>query len=464
MLPIIALVGRPNVGKSTLFNCLTRTRDAIVADIPGVTRDRQYGRGRVGDKAFLVIDTGGVGEVEHVVDQTMLDQTCAAIAEADRIFFVLDAQTGLTAADQEIANNLRQSEKPITVVVNKTEGFNTNNECTEFFQLGFGQLHYISAAHNRGINDLVNTALADLTQLEEASPTANKAIKVAFVGRPNVGKSTLTNRLLGEDRVVVFNQPGTTRDSIYIPFKKDDQDYILIDTAGVRRRARVSDTLEKFSIIKTLQAIQAANVVIVLFNAKEGIGEQDLRMLGHVLEAGRAFIIAINQWDGLTPNERERIKTELARRLRFVPYAEQFFISALHGTNVGLLLAAVKKAYKAATQEMVSSYLTKLLEAAVESHPPPLIRGRRAKLRFAHPTGTNPPTIKIHGNQTSRLPEAYQRYLMNYFREALKMVGTPVVLQFSDSDNPFKGRRNKPTERQIKKKRRLIRHVKKKKK
>lgn len=464
MLPVIALVGRPNVGKSTIFNCLTRSRDAIVADIPGVTRDRQHGHGKLGDKPFLVVDTGGVGEIEHVVDQTMLDQTCAAIAEADYLFFIVDAQVGLTAADQDIAKVLRQSEKPVRVVINKTEGIDVETECTEFFKLGFEEFSHIAAAHNRGMRELISTALMDIPEQEPEAPSSQDAIKVAIVGRPNVGKSTLINRILGEERVVVFDLPGTTRDSIDVPFSKDEQDYILIDTAGVRRRSRVSDVLEKFSIIKTLQSIQEANVVLILFNAKEGIGEQDLRMLGHVLDAGKSFMIIINQWDGLSANERDQIKSELDRRLTFVAYAKQYFISALHGTGVGLLLGEVKKIYKSATQELSTSYLTKLLETAVERFPPPLSRGRRIKLRFAHPAGLNPPTIKIHGTQTTRLRESYQRYLMNYFRESLKLIGTPVVLQFADSENPFKEQRNKPTERQIKKKRRLLKHVKKNKK
>lgn len=473
MLPVIALIGRPNVGKSTIFNRLTRTRDAIVADIPGVTRDRQCGYGRLGEHPFLVVDTGGFGAMSEAIDTPMLAQMYAAIHEATIVFFIVDAQTGLTAGDLELAAILRQAEKPITLVINKSEGLDVDIKCTEFFQLGFKEYAYISAAHNQGLYELVSTTLAPETEtqtdiesemMDVEVDKRTRPIKVAIVGRPNVGKSTLTNRLLGEERVVVFDQPGTTRDSIHIPFQLYDKHYILIDTAGVRRRSRIDDRLEKFSVIKTLQAIQEADIIIVLLNARDGIGEQDLRLLGHVLQAGRSFLIAINQWDGLSPDQRQRVKAELDRRLDFVPYAEQFFISAKHGTGVGLLLPAVNKIYKAITQDLPSSFLTKCLETAVERFPPPLVRGRRIKLRFAHPVGQVPPTIKIHGNQTSHLPESYHRYLMNYFRTTLKMVGTPIVLQFADSVNPFKEQRNKPSERQIKKKHRLIKHVKKSKK
>ncbi len=460
MLPVIALVGRPNVGKSTIFNRLTSTRDALVADIPGLTRDRQYGRGHGYNKSFLVIDTGGLEGVDQTINKAMLTQTQAAIQEADYCFFIVDAQIGLTGGDQEIASMLRHAHKNVTLVINKTDDLKTASRATEFFELGFERYCYISAAHNQGLYELISTTLTEIPEVEASDQTA--AIKVALVGRPNVGKSTLINRLLGEERVVVFDQPGTTRDSICIPFRKDEQDYILIDTAGVRRRGRIIDIIEKFSVIKTLQAVQEAHVVIMLLNAKEGISDQDLRILGHILKAGRSLIIAINQWDGLTPEQRQNMKVELDRRLSFVTYAKHFFISALHGTGVGLLLNSVKKVYRSATQTLTSSYVTKLMETAVEQFPPPVAKGRRIKLRFAHPVGTYPPTIKIHGNQTAQLPLSYRRYLINYFRTALKMVGTPLLLEFADSENPFKGKPNKLNEQQIKKKRRMLRHVKKK--
>jgi len=463
MLPVIALIGRPNVGKSTIFNQLTRRRDAIVADTPGVTRDRQYGQGQIGESAFLVIDTGGIIDSARGMDKNMLAQTHAAIAEADLLFFIVDAKAGLQANDQQIAELLRHSHKPITLVVNKIDGVNVELDCADFFQLGFVNICYISAAHNRGISDLISLTFADIETPVPVPESHDGVIKVAVIGKPNVGKSTLINRILGEERVVVYDQPGTTRDSIFIPFTKNQQEYILIDTAGVRRRGRITDALEKFSVIKTLQALQQAHVAILLFNARDGITEQDLKMLGHVLDAGKSFILAMNQWDGLSEHERKHIKSEIDRRLSFIVYAKLHFISALHGSGVGLLLDAVNEVYQSAMTPLQSSYLTKILQNAVERSPPPIAKGRRIKLRFAHPMKQNPPTIKIHGTQTSRLPGFYQRYLTNFFREALQLVGTPVVLHFADSENPFKDQHNKPTVRQIRKKRRLMKHVKKRK-
>lgn len=463
MLPVIALVGRPNVGKSTLFNYLTRTRDALVADLPGLTRDRKYGRGVIGAMPYLVVDTGGLSGAEEGIDELMAQQTRLAIAEADAVLLLTDAREGLTPVDTEIAQILRRQGKAVHVVVNKSEGREAGVATGEFFALGLGTPAAIAAAHGRGVEALMDDVLARFQQhadeVESEQDTADT--KVAIVGRPNVGKSTLVNRLLGEERVLAFNLPGTTRDSVFIPFEHDAKRYTLIDTAGIRRRARVAEAVERFSVIKAMQAIEAANVVILVLDAQQGISEQDATLLGQVLDSGRALIVAVNKWDGLKPDERQRVRTELDRKLSFVDFAEVHFISARHGTGIGLLFDAVDRAYAAAMRDMSTPELTRVLESAIDAHQPPLVRGRRIKLRYAHQGGRNPPVIVIHGNQTEAVPDAYKRYLVNQFRKALRLRGTPLRLEFKSGANPYAGRRNELTPRQIAHKKRLVKRVKK---
>jgi len=465
MLPVIALIGRPNVGKSTLFNRLTRSRDAIVADYPGLTRDRQYGFGKLGPTPYLVIDTGGVAGGEVGIQELMVGQTVRALQEADVAIIMVDGRSGLTSADQHVAELARKHAKKSWLAVNKAEGMDTAIASGEFHGLGLGEPIAISAAHGDRISALMDEVLAPYIEagyeLEQADEdNEQKALRIAVIGRPNVGKSTLINRLLGEDRLVVFDQPGTTRDSVAVPFERDDKHYVLIDTAGVRRKARVHEAVEKFSIIKALQAMERAQVVITVLDAQEGVTEQDVSLLGLVVERGRALVVTANKWDGLTKDQRRRVKDDLDRRLPFLEYAKQMTISALHGTSVGDLLPAAEKAYEAATRDMSTNDLNRVLEEAVIAHTPPLVNGRRIKLRYAHQGGRNPPVIVIHGNQTEKLPEAYRRYLINRFRKAFRLKGTPVRLAFKSSVNPFKGRRNKLTPRQEQKRKRLMRHVK----
>ncbi|RTZ75267.1 MAG: ribosome biogenesis GTPase Der [Gammaproteobacteria bacterium] len=463
MLPVIALVGRPNVGKSTLFNRLTRSRDALVADQPGLTRDRQYGIGRIGDRPYVVVDTGGISGDAEGVEMLMDRQVRLAIEEADHILYLVDGREGLAGADEQIAEELRRTGKPVTVVVNKSESLDRDIAAAEFHALGLGDPVPISAAHGRGVKPLMNRVLETLPPAEEtAEEEQERGVQIAVVGRPNVGKSTLINRLLGEERLVAYDKPGTTRDSIQVPFEHRGRRYTLIDTAGVRRRARVSEAIEKFSIIKTLQAMEQANVVLLVLDAHEGITEQDASLAGHVLDSGRALVVVINKWDGLEKDERERVKSELERKLPFLSFAEMKFVSALHGTGVGHLMEAVDAAYAAATRDLKTAELTRVLEEAVMEHQPPLVRGRRIKLRYAHQGGRNPPLIVIHGNQTESVPAAYQRYLANRFRQAFHLWGTPVRIEFRTTANPYKGRRNKLNVRQQQKRRRLMKHVKRK--
>ncbi len=464
MKPVIALVGRPNVGKSTLFNALTRTRDAIVADYPGLTRDRQYGTGKVGDQPYLVVDTGGLSGDEQGIDGEMAQQVLAAIGESDAVLFMVDGRDGLSAADEAIAGSLRQCGKPVTLVVNKTDRVDAEIARSEFFSMGLGEPVAIAAAHNRGVKTMIHQVLAQFPYQEGEEEEEEGGIKVAIIGRPNVGKSTLVNRILGEERVVVYDMPGTTRDSIFIPFVRDEQEYTLIDTAGVRRRARVKEHIEKFSVIKTLQAISEANVVIMVLDAREGISEQDAHLLGFVLDAGRALVIAINKWDGLTPEQRDAVKRDLDVKLPFLDFAKVHFISALHGTNVGHLFESVQKAYASAMRKFSTPELTEMLEGAINSHQPPLVRGRRIKLRYAHQGGKNPPIIVIHGNQTDAVPGSYKRYLENAFRKQLKLQGTPIRIEFKSAANPYADKKNKLTSRQMAKKKRMMKFVKKREK
>jgi len=463
MLPVIALIGRPNVGKSTLFNRLTRSRDALVADYPGLTRDRQYGFGKLGPIPYLVIDTGGVAGGEVGIEGAMVEQTVRALKEADAAIIMVDGRSGLTAADSHVAELARKHAKKTWLAVNKAEGLDAALASGEFHGLGLGEPVAVSAAHGDRISALMDEVLADFETPadEEIDEDDDEELRIAVIGRPNVGKSTLVNRLLGEERLVVFDQPGTTRDSVAVPFERNDRKYVLIDTAGIRRKARVHEAIEKFSIVKALKAIERAQVVIAVLDAHEGITEQDVSLLGLVLERGRAMVVVTNKWDGLSAYERKRIRDELDRRLPFLDFAERITISALHGTAVGDLLPAVERAFSAATRDLSTTELTRELESAVMEHAPPLVRGRRIRLRYAHQGGRNPPVIVIHGNQTDKLPEAYRRYLINRFRKSFKLKGTPVRLSFKTSDNPFKGRRNKLTPRQERSRKRLMKRVKK---
>ncbi|WP_405231762.1 ribosome biogenesis GTPase Der [Lentisalinibacter salinarum] len=458
MLPVIALVGRPNVGKSTLFNRLTKSRDALVADFPGLTRDRQYGFGKLGPVPYIVIDTGGLAGAREGIDELMEQQTLKALEEADRVVFLVDAREGLTAADEHVADLVRRRDVPVTIAVNKGEGLASDMAASEFHALGLGDPVVISAAHGDRVSAMMDAILAGF-EPEPAEAPAD-SVAVAVIGRPNVGKSTLINRLLGEERLVTFDQPGTTRDSVRVPFSRDGRDYTLIDTAGVRRRARVHESIEKFSIVKALQAMEEAAVVIAVVDAREGITEQDVSLMGLAVERGRAIIVAINKWDGLAGDRRRQIRDELDRRLPFMDFAPRYFISALHGTGVGDLMGSVDAVYAAAWRDLPTPDLTRALQSAVEAHPPPLVRGRRIRLRFAHQGGRNPPVIVIHGNQTDRLPGSYKRYLINHFRQTFGLDGTPIRLSLRTGDNPYKGRRNKLTPRQQRHRKRLIKHVK----
>jgi GTP-binding protein len=489
MLPVVALVGRANVGKSTLFNRLTRTRDALVADYPGLTRDRKYGSVQYEGLSFIVVDTGGIDGDAQGIEVEMAEQSLRAIDEADIVLFMLDARAGLTSADMGIAEHLRKSEKTVFLVANKTDGLDADTAVADFYSIGLGQVWPIAAAHGRGLSVLLNEALLPLLQLHDeadqadtavefehvgfepgehddealdeetdAQPFEDKPIKLAIVGRPNVGKSTLTNRILGEERVVVFDMPGTTRDSIFIPMQRNERDYILIDTAGVRRRGRIDDKVEKFSVVKTLQAIEEANVVLLVLDARQGIADQDLSILGFALNAGRSLVIAVNKWDGLNEGIKDEIKRELDRRLGFIDFARLHFISALHGSGVGNLFESVEEAYDSATKRISTSILTRIMKMAQDDHQPPLVQGRRVKLKYAHAGGYNPPLIVIHGNQVSALPESYKRFLMNYYRKALKIMGTPIRIEFREGDNPFatEHKRVSMTPNQLYKRERLL--------
>ncbi len=483
MVPVLALVGRPNVGKSTLFNRLTRSRNAIVAEYAGLTRDRQYGEARWKGQPYILIDTGGLSGEELGIDAKMAQQSLLAIEEADVVLFIVDAKDGLTGGDQLIMDHLRKRNKTTYLVVNKIDAVNNDYIQAEFSLLGFESIIPIAAAHGRGINPMLETILSemigevqedlaiedeaatDISQLEEiprvAGPSEKDGIKIAIIGRPNVGKSTLVNRMLGEERVVVYDQAGTTRDSIYIPFTRDEEKYTLIDTAGVRRKGKIFEAVEKFSVIKTLQAIQDSNVVIFVMDAREGVVEHDLNLLGFVLETGRSLVIALNKWDGMEASERDYVKTELERRLMFVNFADIHFISALHGTGVGHLYKSVQAAFNSAVTRWPTSKLTRILEDAVQEHQPPMVNGGRIKLRYAHLGGANPPLLIIHGNRVEKVPKAYTRYLENTFRRVLKLVGTPIRIEYKGSKNPYENNKNTLTERQVNKKRRLMSHHKK---
>ena len=446
MLPVVVLVGRPNVGKSTLFNRLTGTRDAIVADMPGVTRDRQYGYGKLGPVPYVVVDTGGLVEEPSGIETPMRLQTERAIEEADVLVFLADARSGLTPQDHWVVRELRRSGKKVVLAVNKAEGLDPATAAADFHSLGLGEPMAIASAHGDGCRELMSRVLEDFDPeviAAESSPNDGR-IRIAITGRPNVGKSTLVNRLIGEERVIASDMPGTTRDSIFVPFARDEREFTLIDTAGVRRRGKIDDDVEKASVAKTLQAIDTAHVVIFVVDAHDSIGEQDANVLGLALQRGRALIIAVNKWDGIPMEQRDEIRRLLELKLDFVPYAPVHFISARHGTGVGELVAATIKAYDAAMTEIPTPKLTKTLERAMVQHQPPLVRGRRIKLRYAHQGGRNPPRIIVHGNQTVHVPEAYTRYLANVFRREFDLFASPVAIEYRTDSNPYARSRGRP--------------------
>lgn len=477
MKPTIALVGRPNVGKSTLFNKLTRTQDALVADMPGLTRDRQYGDGKVGGWPYLLVDTGGLSGAPDSLDAAMADQTLSAVREADLVVFLVDGRSGLVSVDEEIADVLRRQAKHVVLCVNKIDGIGEDKAQLEFHQLGIDHMVAIAASHNRGVHQLIDE-LADHFQIPEDQrveqsrkrPKRNKKppvaptdpsinsldgatdgtavadpyqsstpddIRITFVGRPNVGKSTLINRLLGEDRVIAYDQPGTTRDAVAIPFERAGKEYTLIDTAGVRRRGKVSEKVEIFSIIKTLQAIDKSNVCVMLLDGSDSITDQDLSLLGYIIEKGRALIVAVNKWDSLDSAQREAVREDLERRVEFLKFTRIHFISALHGSGVGDVFKSINKAYTSAFVDLSTPRLTRMLEVVTTQHQPPMVNGRRIKLRYAHQGGQNPPVIVIHGKQALKVPQSYQRYLMNHFIKVLKLFGTPLRIEFRQDDNPY---------------------------
>ena len=460
MAPTVALVGRPNVGKSTLFNALTRTRDALVADLPGLTRDRRYGYARVGGRDVVAVDTGGLADGGDAIAKLVSGQAALAIEESALVVLVLDAREGLTGADQRITDRLRRSGKPIVVAANKVDGLDAATAAAEFHALGLGEPIPIAAAHRRGIGRLA-AALDGMLPRDGAHAEARRddSVRVCVIGRPNTGKSTLANRLAGDTRVLAHDAPGTTRDSVEVPFQHAGRRYVLIDTAGIRRRSRVSEAVEKFSVIKSLEAIGGSDVAIVMLDARTGMSDQDASLLGLVLDGGRAPVVAVNKWDRLPGEARAALKADVRRRLAFAPFCPVCHVSALHGSGLGALMRHVDACHRSAFARLTASGLTRALESAVEHAPPPLVRGRRIKLRYAHQGGSNPPVIVVHGNRTELVPDSYRRYLAGRFRAAFALVGTPLRIEFRTGENPFKGRRNTLTPRQRRRRERLRRHA-----
>jgi GTP-binding protein len=440
-LPVVTIVGRPNVGKSTLFNRLTRSRDALVADLPGLTRDRHYGQGRIGEQPFLVVDTGGFEPVikEGIVHE-MAKQARQAMAEADVVIFLVDGRNGISPQDVQIADDLRRGGKKLVVAVNKAEGMNVASVTAEFFELGLGEPVAISAAHGDGVRDLIELALSQVV-IPEPDPNAEednqRRVKIAVVGRPNVGKSTLVNTLIGEERVIAFDMPGTTRDSIYVDFERGGKHYTLIDTAGLRKRGKVFEAVEKFSVVKTLQSIADANVVVLMFDARQDISDQDAHIAGFILESGRAVVLAVNKWDGLDSYQREQVKREIGRRFSFLSFAKLHFISALKDQGIAAMMTSVNQAHAAAFAKLPTPKLTRALIGAVERQAPPRRGVSRPKMRYAHQGGQNPPIVVVHGSGLSSVPETYRRYLESYFRETFSLEGTPLRIEFRSSRNPF---------------------------
>jgi len=442
MKPVIALVGRPNVGKSTLFNRLTKSRDAIVADYAGLTRDRHYGEGRAGGREFIVIDTGGFEpDSSEAIFQEMAKQTRQAVAEADAVIFVVDVRGGLSAQDQDIANYLRTANKKVILAANKAEGMKDGVQLVEFFELGLGEPVPVSAAHGQGIRSLIDLALDDFfsneEEEEELGEEVEKPIRLAVAGRPNVGKSTLINAWLGEERLVAFDMPGTTRDAISVPFERDGKRFDLIDTAGLRRKGRVFEAIEKFSVVKTLQAISDANVVLLLLDATQGVTDQDAHIAGYILESGRAVVLAVNKWDAVDSYQRDMLNRSIESRLAFLKFAPMIHISAKKRQGLGPLWKALVDSWKAATCKMPTPVLTRLLQEAVEFQQPKRAGVSRPKLRYAHQGGQNPPIIVIHGNALEHVTDAYKRYLEGRFRTHFKLYGTPLRIEMKSSHNPF---------------------------
>jgi GTP-binding protein len=459
MLPAVALVGRPNVGKSTLFNQLTRSRDALVADEPGVTRDRRYGFALHEGCRYVVIDTGGLGGIGEVeIDPGVDRQVAYAVEEADALVLVVDQHAGVTAEDHAIAERLRRSGKPVTIAVNKSEGLSREVAAAEFHRLGLGDPAVIAARQGQGVSQLIADVLAPFALEPPAEASDDALPKLAVVGRPNVGKSTLINRLIGSDRLVTSPSPGTTRDSVIVPCEREGYRFLLVDTAGIRRRARVDEGVEKFSVVQSLKAIDDAGVVIILIDAREGVTEQDLHLIGIAQNRGRALVVGINKWDGMDVNARRRVEREVDRQLDFVPFAEHRYLSALHGSGIAEVVESAMRAYECAGRQVSTPRLNEILIQATTAHAPPIVQGRRIRLRYVHQGGRFPPLFVIHGSQAERVPARYRRYLENTFRRALKLVGTPVKIELRTGDNPFAGRRNRLTPRQVKRRKRVIRH------
>ncbi|MBI5890427.1 MAG: ribosome biogenesis GTPase Der [Nitrosomonadales bacterium] len=447
MLPTLVLVGRPNVGKSTLFNRLTRSRDALVADLPGLTRDRHYGRGRVGERPYLVVDTGGLEPVaKEGILHEMAKQTRQAVDEADLVLFIVDGRDGLTPHDRIIATQLRKTGRPVLLLVNKAEGMRSERITADFHELGLGTPIPISSAHGDNVAEMIEVALDELPPAEPEVEEKSDHPKLAIVGRPNVGKSTLVNAILGEERVIAFDQPGTTRDSIYIDFERGGKQYTIIDTAGVRRRGKVDEAIEKFSVVKTLQAIEDANVVVLVVDARDQITEQDAHLADFVLQAGRALVLAVNKWDGLDEYKRDTTKRDIERKLHFLNFAKHHFISALNGTGVDALLKSVNQAYTAAMAKLPTPQLTRVLEEAIQKQQPPRVGSFRPKMRYAHQGGSNPPLIIIHGSALDKVPDSYSRYLEKTFCDAFKLQGTPLRIEYKSGKNPFAEKKHVLTE------------------
>jgi GTP-binding protein len=463
MIPVIAIVGRPNAGKSTLFNRITRTRNALVADRPGVTRDRNYGFASHNGRSFILIDTGGLDDYEAEnpsIAKLVSEQSLQAIREADAVIWLVDGKSGLLPADEILAAKLRVLKPELFVLVNKTEGMDPHIASNEFHALGLGRPWPVSAVRGDGVDQVLDSILARFPQTEAMPESGPGGLRISVIGRPNVGKSTLINRMLGEDRLLTFDQPGTTRDSITVPFERMGKKYELVDTAGVRRRSHLEDPLEKSSVIKSLQALESSDVIIAVVDASEALTDQDLHLLGLTMDSGKPLIIAVNKWDHLSTDQRELIRKQLDRKLAFIDYASIHFISALHGSGVGKLFITLDKIGRNIAIQVKSSRVTEILESAVAAHSPPLVKGRRIKLRYAHIGGHSPLRIIVHGNQTESVPANYARYLSTYFRNKLGLVATPVMVEFKHGENPFKGKKNELTGRQIKKRRRLMRHAK----